>query len=437
MVGPRKTKPAAPKPGAAKPAAAGPAATGPLSGVRVLDLTSVLMGPFATQTLGDMGADVIKVEAPPQNAGDFGGDSVRCTSLARTLGMSNIFLNTNRNKRSAVIDLKNAEGREAFLKLAATCDVLVYNVRPQAMQRLKLGYEDVRAVNPKIIYVGCFGFGQNGPYAARAAYDDLIQAMTAVPDMVARASGGEHRYVPINFCDRVTGLNVVNAITAALFHRERSGEGQAIEIPMFETMAQFSLGEHLGGHSFEPPEGPMGYARILNVHRKPHRTRDGYLAVLVYIDKHWKTFFELIGQPELIHDPVFATMASRSANIAEVYAWLGQIIERKSTAQWLELLKDADIPHAVSRSIDSLLDDEHLKAVGFFQTFDHPSEGRVRMTGIPSTWSATPLSIRRLAPRLGEHTDEVLREAGYSGEEAAQLISRGVARKMGEGGKLE
>jgi crotonobetainyl-CoA:carnitine CoA-transferase CaiB-like acyl-CoA transferase len=402
---------------------------GPLSGVRILDLTSVLMGPFATQILGDMGADVIKIEAPPKGAEDFGGDSVRCTSIARSLGMSNIFLNTNRNKRSAVLDLKAPEGREAFLKLAAQADVLVYNVRPQAMKRLKLGYEDLRAVNPKIIYVGCFGFGQSGPYAARAAYDDLIQAMTGVPDMVARASGGEQRYVPINFCDRVTGLNVVNAITAALFHRERHGEGQAIEIPMFETMVQFSLGEHLGGHSFEPPLGPVGYARILNVHRRPHRTRDGYLAVLVYIDKHWKTFFDIIGQPELINDPVFATMASRSANIAEVYAWLGQIIARKSTAQWLELLKDSDIPHAVSRTVDSLLEDEHLKAVGFFQEVDHPSEGRLRMTGIPSTWSATPLSIRRLAPRLGEHTNEVLKEAGYSDEQIAALAQRGIAQQ--------
>lgn len=402
---------------------------GPLSGVRILDLTSVLMGPFATQILGDMGADVIKIESPPKSQEDFGGDSVRCTSIARSLGMSNIFLNTNRNKRSAVLDLKAPEGREAFLKLAAQADVLVYNVRPQAMKRLKLGYEDLRAVNPKIIYVGCFGFGQSGPYAARAAYDDLIQAMTGVPDMVARASGGEQRYVPINFCDRVTGLNVVNAITAALFHRERSGEGQAIEIPMFETMAQFSLGEHLGGHSFEPPLGPVGYARILNVHRRPHRTRDGYLAVLVYIDKHWKTFFDIIGQPELINDPVFATMATRSANIAEVYAWLGQIIARKSTAQWLELLKDSDIPHAVSRTVDSLLEDEHLKAVGFFQEVEHPSEGKLRMTGIPSTWSATPLSIRRLAPRLGEHTNEVLKEAGYSDAQIAELAQRGIAQQ--------
>jgi len=401
---------------------------GPLEGVRVLDLTSILMGPFATQTLGDMGADVIKVEAPPQHANDFGGDSVRCTSTARHQGMSNIFLNTNRNKRSAVIDLKAPEGRELFLKLAASCDVLVYNVRPQAMARLRLGYEDLRAVNPKIIYVGCFGFGQNGPYAARAAYDDLIQAMTAVPDMVARASGGEHRYVPINFCDRVTGLNVVNAITAALFHRERSGEGQAIEVPMFETMAQFALGEHLGGTTFEPPEGPMGYARILSTHRKPHRTLDGYLALLVYIDKHWKTFFGLIGQPELIHDPRFATMSARSARIGEVYAWLGEQIALRSTQEWLELLKDADIPHAESRSLDSLLDDEHLNAVGFFQMVDHPSEGRLRMTGIASTWSATPLSVRRLAPQLGEHTGEVLEEVGLSKDAVAALLARGIVR---------
>jgi crotonobetainyl-CoA:carnitine CoA-transferase CaiB-like acyl-CoA transferase len=342
--------------------------------------------------------------------------------------MANLFLNCNRNKRSVVLDLKAAEGREVFLKLAATCDVLVYNVRPQAMRRLKLAYEDVRAVNPKIIYVGGFGYGQRGPYAAHAAYDDLIQARTAVPDLVGRASGGEPRFVPINFCDRVTGLNMVNAVTAALFHRERSGQGQAIEVPMFETMAQFTLGEHLGGHTFVPPEGPAGYTRILNVWRKPHATRDGLLAILIHHNKHWQTFFRLIGRPELRDDPLFSTIRARYDNIARVYAWLSGEIGKRSTAEWLELLAASDIPHAVARSLEDLLEDEHLRAVGFFHEIDHPSEGRIRMAGIPSTWSATPLSIRRPAPRLGEHTREVLEEAGLSAEAAGQLIARGVAR---------
>jgi crotonobetainyl-CoA:carnitine CoA-transferase CaiB-like acyl-CoA transferase len=404
------------------------ASAGPLQGIRVLDLTTVVMGPYATQILGDMGADVIKVEPPPAGPGDAGGDSVRYTSSARHPGMANLFLNCNRNKRSVVLDLKAPEGRGAFLKLAATCDVLVYNVRPQAMQRLQLAYEDVRAVNPKIIYVGGFGYGQGGPYAARAAYDDLIQAMTAVPDLVSRASGGKPRFVPINFCDRVTGLNMVNAVTAALFHRERSGQGQAIEVPMFETMAQFILGEHLGGHTFEPPEGPPGYTRLLNVWRKPHPTRDGLLAILVHNDKHWQTFFRLIGRPELGADPMFATMRGRYDNIARVYAWLSGEIARRSTAEWLELLAASDIPHAVSRSLEDLFGDEHLRAVGFFHEIDHPSEGPIRVAGIPSTWSATPLSIRRPAPRLGEHTREVLEEAGLSAKSAELLIARGIAR---------
>jgi crotonobetainyl-CoA:carnitine CoA-transferase CaiB-like acyl-CoA transferase len=246
--------------------------------------------------------------------------------------------------------------------------------------------------------------------------------------MVARASGGGQRYVPINFCDRVTGLNVVNAITAALFHRERSGAGQAVEVPMFETMAQFTLGEHLGGHTFEPPEGPPGYTRILNVHRKPHRTRDGYLALLVYVDKHWQTFFRLTGQPEMMQHATFASMRARSDNIAEVYAWLGTEVAKRSTGEWLELLKDADIPHAVSRTIEDLLNDEHLRAVDFLPVVEHPSEGSIRMAGIPSTWSATPLSIRRPAPRLGEHTREVLGEAGYAAEAVDALLARGIAR---------
>ena len=401
------------------PASTIPAAPpGAMTGIRILDLTSIVMGPFATQIMGDLGADVIKVE-PPE------GDSLRYTSHSRTPGMGNLFMNCNRNKRSVTLDLKSGVGRDAFLKLAATCDVLLYNVRPQAMARLKLSYEDLRAVNPRLVYVGGFGFGEAGPYAGRAAFDDLIQAMVAVPDMVHRAGGDVPRFVPINFCDRVTGLSLVNTVLGALLYRERFGVGQAVEVPMFETMAQFVLGEHLGGHSFVPPLAAPGYARILNAWRKPHASRDGYLCILVYNDKQWRAFFEAIGKPEMQQEPLFATMASRSANIERVYAWLGAEIARRTTAEWLTLLARVDIPYTQARTLEDLLDDPHLRAVGFFRTYEHPSEGTMVETGLPSTWSATPLSIRRPAPRLGEHTREVLGEAGLPVAEIDVLVAAG------------
>ena len=401
------------------PLSATPAAPqGPLHGVRILDLTTVVMGPFAAQLLGDMGADVIKIEAP-------GGDTLRYTSTGRNHGMGSLFMNCNRNKRSVVLNLKTPEGHAALLQLAATADVLMVNIRPQAMARLKLGYADLRAVNPKIIYVGGFGFGQTGPYAERAAYDDLIQAMVAVPDLLKRSGADEPRFVPINFCDRVTGLNMVNAILAALFYRERSGVGQAVEVPMFETMAQFVTGEHLGGHSFAPPIGPPGYARILNRWRKPYPTKDGLLCILVHTDKQWQLFFNAIGQPQKMHEPQFATLAARSAVVDQIYAWLAAEIATRTTAEWLALLARADIPYTPARTFEELLDDAHLNAVGFFRRYEHPTEGAMVEAGLPQTWSETPLSVRYPAPTLGQHTREVLVQAGFSGVMLETLVAQG------------
>ncbi|MEM7348279.1 MAG: CoA transferase, partial [Chloroflexota bacterium] len=246
---------------------------GPLSGITVIDLTTILMGPFATQHLGDMGADVIKIEPP-------GGDGIRYANQGRSPGMSNLFLNNNRNKRSLVLNLKHAAGKSVLEKLLKQGDVLVSNVRPQAMARLGLSYEDVVKINPRLIYVACFGFGQTGPYAERPAYDDLIQTMAGIPNLFERAYDDEPKFLPANFCDRVTGLNVVNAVTAALFYRERTGKGQSVEVPMYETMVQFLLSDHLGGYTFEPPTGSPGYARIINPNRRPYATKDGYLALL-------------------------------------------------------------------------------------------------------------------------------------------------------------
>src|SRR5687768_17849742 len=285
--------------------------SGPLDGVRVIDLTSVILGPYATQIIGDLGADVIKIE--PRE-----GDNMRHSAPMKSPGMGHIFLHLNRNKRSVVLDLKKPRGREALLKLAATADVLVYNVRPQAMARLGLTYDDVRAVNDRIIYVGAYGFAQDGPYAAKPAYDDLIQGMVALPTLLKQAGADRPRFVPSTVADRITGLNTVNAVTTALFYRERTGKGQAVEVPMFESLAQFVLNEHMGGATFDPPLGPMGQPRLLAEHRNPYETKDGYLCVLIYNDKQWRSFFKLIGREELFErDERFSTQENRSRHYHE------------------------------------------------------------------------------------------------------------------------
>ncbi len=382
--------------------------SGPLSGVRVIDLTTVLMGPFATQIIGDYGADVIKVEPP-------GGDGVRGVGPRAHPGMASIFLHANRSKRSIVLDLKKPEGREALLRLVRDADVLIYNVRPQAMARLGLSYADVEAVNPRIIYVGCVGYGQSGPYAAKPAYDDLIQGASGIAALSVAAGSDVPRYAPSPLADRIVGLAAVGAVTSALYYRERSGQGQAVEVPMFETMAQFTLSDHMCGKTFEPPVGPTGYARILNPNRRPYATRDGYLCMLLYNDKQWKSFFTAIGRSEVVEqDPRFSTIDKRTEHILELYEMLADIMKTRSTQEWEALLEEADIPMTAMNSIDSLLEDPHLKAVGFLETVEHPTEGTLCQIGVPSTWSKTQPRVSRHAPRAGEQGREILKEAGYS-----------------------
>ena len=396
--------------------------SGPLKGVRIIDLTAVVMGPYATQVMADLGADVIKVE-------NFAGDNMRHVGPMKNPGMGHIFLHLNRNKRSIVLDLKHPDGREALLRLVAAADVFIYNVRPQALSRLKLAYEDVAKVNPRIIHVGCFGYGQGGPYAAQAAYDDLIQGAVGVPWMLGRQSGNEPRYAPVTLADRATGLNVVNAVTTALFCRERSGRGQAVEVPMFESLAQFVLSDHMGGRTFDPPLGSAGYQRLLAPDRRPYATRDGHICLLVYNDAQWQRFFAAIGQAERFNsDPLFSSHPNRAARIAEVYAFVAEVIAGRTTAEWLELLSRADLPVSRMNSLDDLIDDEHLNRVGFFTWRDHPTEGRIREMGVPGTWSGTPPDNTRPAPQLGQHGGEVLREAGYSDEDIARLRAAGVTQ---------
>jgi crotonobetainyl-CoA:carnitine CoA-transferase CaiB-like acyl-CoA transferase len=393
------------------------AARPPLDGVRVIDLTSVLMGPWACQMLGDYGADVIKVEAPA-------GDSTRRVGAARNPGMSAFYLTMNRNKRSVVLDLKSADGMAAFMELVRTADVLVYNVRPQAMRRLGLSFEALQAVNPRLIYVGAVGFGEKGPYAGRPALDDLIQGLAGLPALAGAASGSEPRYLPVCIADRTVAMQVVNSILAALFERERSGRGQSIEVPMFETMVAYVMGDHLQGHAFEPPLGPMGYDRLLVKERRPYPTKDGYVCVLVYTDNHWRAFSRLLGKPDMCDtDPRLADMGSRTKYINALYGLVAEAMLTRTSAEWLRLLEEADIPAYPMHTLESLLEDPHLVATGFFETVEHPTEGTLRMTAIPGSWSRTPPTVRRHAPRLGENSREVLEELGLPRDQLERLLA--------------
>jgi len=387
---------------------------GPLAGMTILDLTTVLMGPYATQILADMGADVIKVESPE-------GDIVRQLGPGRTPGMGGMFLNANRGKRSIVIDLKNPAGRDALLRLAAKANAIVYNVRPQAMARLGLGYEALAAANPAIVYVGLFGYGQSGPYAAKPAYDDLIQGASGVATLLAAAGDGTPRYVPITMADRVVGLMAVNAIMGGLMHQLRSGTGQRIDVPMFESMAEFVLIDHLGGLTYDPPLDHGGYSRLLSRHRRPYGTRDGYICALIYNDKQWRSFADSIGQPGMLDDPRFASHAARHQHIDAIYEEVGRIFLGRSTAEWHELLERADIPVMPMHTLQSILDDPHLQAVGFFKTIEHPVEGRIRQMQVPSSWSASQPQPGGPAPTLGEHGRAILSEAGFTVEEIDSL----------------
>jgi len=392
----------------------------PLHGVRVIDMTSVLMGPYATQALGDMGADVVKIEAPA-------GDLVRQIGPARHAGMGPVFLHANRNKRSVVLDLKQPAGLAALQRLLVDADVLVYNVRPQAMARLGLGYEAVAALNPRLVYAGLFGFGQDGPYAARPAYDDLIQGAAALPHLIARASGDIPRYVPTAVADRVVGLTAVSAILAALLARATSGRGERIDIPMFETMAGFVLGDHLGGLSFAPPLDGGGYARQLSPERRPYRTRDGHLCAMVYNDGQWLRFLRAVGREALLQDARFASYAARTEHVDHVYGTLATIFEQRGTDEWLALLAEADVPAMPMHDLHSILKDPHLVATGFFEPVDHPSEGRLRGLRNPVQWTHHRPAPPQPAPRQGQHTREVLESAGFSAAEVDALCASGAA----------
>ena len=373
---------------------------GPLDGVRVIDMTTVAMGPYATQILGDMGADVIKVESPD-------GDVFRNAAPARHQGMGAAFLNVNRNKRSVVLDLKRDEDKSLMLELLADADVFVSNTRPQALRKLGLDYESLRTRNPRLIACGTYGFAEKGPYAGRPAFDDVIQAMSGVAALQGHNSDEGPQYVNTIMADKCAGLTAAWAIAMALYERERSGLGQSIEVPMFETLVSFNLLEHLAGETFVPATSGMGYERVLSPHRKPYRTRDGFIGLLPYTTAHWKRFFEIAGTPQHAEDPRFRDPVKRSENIHALYEILAGLVAQRTTAEWQELLAPADIPMAPIATPEALLHDPHLQATGFFREAQHPTEGTVRTIGIPVTFSRTPGSIRSLAPTLDQHGAEI------------------------------
>lgn len=387
---------------------------GPLDGIKILDLSSVVLGPLATQILGDLGADVIKVEGP-------NGDPIRYTGPARSKDMAALFLAINRNKRSLVLDLKEPAAQDAVWRLIDLTDVFIHSIRPQAIERLGFGHEAVLKRNPRIIYAGVHGYRSGGPYEGQPAYDDVIQGQSGASDLMARLTG-ETRYFPTIMADKTCAQIAAYAILAALFSRERTGNGQFVEIPMFESMVSFNMIEHLYGHTFEPPEDEIGYARVLAPWRRPYATKDGHIALLAYTDAHWTNFWEAVGRPGLKDDPRFDSLKRRSENIAEVYKLAGESLMDKTTAEWVKIFGTLQVPAAKINGLQDLLNDPQLASSDFFKHTTHPTEGDIVMPDLPVRFSETKTEIRRLQPKLGEHSREILVEAGLDAASIDALI---------------
>ena len=390
--------------------------TGPLSGVRVIDVTTVVLGPFASQTLGDMGADVIKIETPD-------GDSTRLLGPCRTPGMGSYFANLNRNKRSLAIDLKKPAARDALLRLVETADVFVHNMRIGAAARLGLDYATLSARNPKLIYAAASGFRKGSSMQEFPAYDDLIQGVSGIASLNAGPDGAP-RYFPTVVVDKLTGVTLASMIGMALFHRERTGEGQEIHLPMMETILSFALVEHLWYGTLGEPEKGVGYPRMLTPHRRPYQTKDGYISVIAHSNAQWGKLFDAMGVPHLIDDPRFNSVPARSANIDAVYATLTEGMKQRTTAEWLAELRPADIPCGKANRLDELFDDDYLTETGYFEPYDHPVEGKVVIPAIPARFSKSPPGVHRPWPKLGEHTREILVEAGCSEAEIEAIIGK-------------
>ena len=397
---------------------------GPLDGIRVLDLTTVMLGPFSTQILGEMGADVIKIESP-------GGDIGRMTGVGKNPGMSAAYMMKGRNKRSVVLDLKMPEARDALKRLVETADVFVHNIRPKATVRLGIDYDSIVKWKPDIVYAAATGYGEEGPFVDKPAYDDLIQGASGLAALFGAVTGTP-RYGPTVLADKTTGMFLTYAITMALFHRERTGEGQRVHVPMYESFAAFVMNEHMQGRMYEPPVGPAGYQRMLTPHRRPYPTADGHVCVLPYNDRHWKKFFGVVGREDLTGDDRFSSQAARSANIDALYGIVAEVMPTRTSKEWLTLLEAADIPVMPMNTPEDLFDCPHLNAVGMFPIVDHPTEGKLRHIKVPVSFSKTPGGYYRHPERLGQSTEEVLAEAGFTAEEIAALQNTGAAGRPPE-----
>src|ERR1700722_12346085 len=387
--------------------------SGPLAGVRVIDLTVAVLGPVATQILGDLGAEVIKIEAPE-------GDMMRSIGPARHPGMAAYFLNINRNKKSVVLDLKKPAAQAALLRLAATADVLVHNMRPGAARRNGIGYAAVATANPRLIYAAASGWRADGPHGDRAAFDDVIQGERGFAALNEDADGSP-RYAPMVICDKICGYVLASMVGMALYAREKTGKGQEIHVPMVDTMAAFNLVDHLWHGVFGEPEKGLGYPRMLTSHRRPYATTDGHVCLLATTDRQWRNLFGALGAPELAEDPRFATIAARTANINELYTWLAGVMKTRSTADWKARLDAAAVPNGGVNDLLGVVRDPYLHEADFFQPLEHPSEGRLTTMPFPVAFSETALDQNLPAARLGEHTDAILGELGYSTEEIATI----------------
>lgn len=392
---------------------------GPFAGLRVVDLTTIFVGPLASQLLGDMGADVIKVEAP-------GGDSTRMTGPSVHPDMASNFLQVNRNKRSISLDLKTEGGAGAMRRLLGTADAFLHNMRPEPLSRLGFDYPQVREIKPDIVYCNIWGFGRKGRYAGKAAYDDVIQGASGMVALEA-FGGKEVRYMPSLLADKTTGLFAAYAISAALYHRLATGEGQEVEVPMFESMVSFMMLEHLWGESFVPARGRVGSERHATPMRWPHATKDGHICIWPSSDKHWDAMRALAGRPDLENNPILADRRSRKQNLRQVLELLDEIMATRTTAEWAAVLGEAGVPCMPISSLEDVVADPHLAEVDFWKEIDHPTEGRIRLMNPPYTFERTPADIRRAPPRYAEHTREILAEIGYDAGGADALIASGAA----------
>jgi crotonobetainyl-CoA:carnitine CoA-transferase CaiB-like acyl-CoA transferase len=378
-----------------------------LDGIRIIDMTTVIFGPYATQMLADLGADVIKVEAPE-------GDVSRLLGMARTTpDMGSTHLTVNRGKRSIVLDLKKEDDAEAMRRLIASADIFIHNVRAEAINRLGFGYEAAKALKPDIIYVHGTGFGQDGPYKDLQAYDDVIQAATGTASILPRVDGNpRQRYFPSLIADKVAGTYGAQAMLAALVHKLRTGEGQHVEVPMFEAFANFMLTEHLRDATFEPPIGPIGYPRQLDPERQPFPTKDGYISIVPYTDPKIIQLFALMGASDFLKQDAFNTPLKRFLGMTQIYTEIARQTPQKTTAEWMEIFAREGMPAIPAKDLSEVVDDPHFKATNFFRMREHPDAGLFREMAPPVRYSSDPDRILGFAPKLGEHGDEIRRELG-------------------------